>query len=83
MTISQRMAHYKVPGISVAVVKDGQLAWAKGYGIANNKTKQSVTNNTLFQAGSISKPVAALAALKLVQENKVDLDTDVNQYLTS
>ena len=82
-TITERMRHYKVPGISIAVVKDGKLAWAKGYGVANKKTKKSVNENTLFQAGSISKPIAALAALKLVQDKKVDLDTDVNQYLNS
>ncbi len=82
-TIEQRMAHFTVPGISIAVVNNGQLVWAKGYGIANNNTKQIVTKDTLFQAGSISKPIAALAALKLVQEQEVDLDVDVNNYLTS
>jgi len=82
-TIDQRMAHYKVPGISIAVIKDGHIAWAKGYGIANKQTKQVVNENTLFQAGSISKPIAALAVLKLVQDKKVLLDTDVNQYLSS
>ncbi len=82
-TIEQRMMHYNVPGISIAVIKDGQISWAKGYGIANKKTQKNVNNNTLFQAGSISKPIAALAALKLVQEKKIDLDTDVNQYLVS
>ncbi|MEW6997399.1 serine hydrolase domain-containing protein [Colwelliaceae bacterium BS250] len=82
-TIEQRMAHYKVPGISIAVVKDGHVAWVKAYGIANSKTKQLVTKDTLFQAGSISKPIAALAALKLVEDNKVNLDDDVNDYLTS
>ncbi len=80
-TIKDRMQHYRVPGVSVAVVKDGQLRWAKGYGIANTKTGQPVTNQTLFQAGSISKPVAALAALKLVDQQKIDLDENVNAYL--
>jgi len=82
-TISQRMKHFKVPGLSVAVIKDGKIAWAKGYGIANKKTNQDVNINTLFQAGSISKPVAALAALKLVQNENIDLDTDANQYLNT
>jgi len=81
-SITERMKHYKVPGLSIAVVNNGKLAWAKGYGIANKHTKQVVNENTLFQAGSISKPIAALAALKLVQEKKVLLDTDVNQYLS-
>jgi len=55
------MAHFKVPGLSIAVIKNGKLAWAKGYGIANSETKKNVNTDTLFQAGSISKPVAALA----------------------
>lgn len=79
--IHERMEHYHVPGVSIAVVKDGELRWAKGYGIANSKTETKVDENTLFQAGSISKPVGALAILKMVQEGKVDLDEDVNNYL--
>jgi len=77
----ERMEHYKVPGVSIAVVKDGKLAWAKGYGIANTASGKAVDEKTLFQAGSISKPLAALAALQLVDEQRVELDSDVNQYL--
>lgn len=80
-SLKERMKHFKVPGVSVAVVKDGRLHWAKGYGIANSDTQTTVDENTLFQAGSISKPVAALAVLKLAQDGKVDLDEDVNKYL--
>jgi CubicO group peptidase (beta-lactamase class C family) len=80
-TLEQRMEDYNVPGVSIAVVKDGKLRWAKGYGLANTKTGQEVTTQTLFQAGSISKPLAALAVLKLWEEGRVDLDTDVNAYL--
>lgn len=80
--ILERMEHYKVPGVSIAVVKDGKLAWAKGYGIANTASGKPVDEKTLFQAGSISKPLAALAALKLVDEQRVELDMDVNNYLT-
>lgn len=79
--ITERMEHFKVPGVSIAVVRNGEIRWAKGYGIANTNDSSEVTVNTLFQAGSISKPVAALAALKLVEEGKIDLDTDVNTYL--
>lgn len=78
-SIEDRMKHFNVPGLSIAVVKDGKLHWAKSYGMAQEG--KAVANNTLFQAGSISKPLAALAALKLYEEGKVDLDTDVNQYL--
>ena len=77
----KRMEYYKVPGVSIAVVRNGKISWAKGYGLANTKTGSKVEVNTMFQAGSISKPLAALAALKLVQEGKLDLDKDVNNYL--
>lgn len=81
MNIYDRMEHYHVPGVSIAVVKDGKLHWAKGYGIANTETGDSVTTETIFQAGSISKPLAALGALKLVQEGKMALNEDINTYL--
>lgn len=81
MNIYDRMDHYHVPGVSIAVVKDGKILWAKGYGIANTETGDSVTTETIFQAGSISKPIAALGALKLVQEGKMKLNEDINTYL--
>jgi len=79
--IHDRMNHYNVLGVSIAIVKDGVLRWAKGYGVANSKSNTKVDENTLFQAGSISKPVAALAALSLYENGEVDLDTDINKYL--
>lgn len=79
--ILERMELHNVPGLSMALVEDGKIKWAKGYGIANEKTGLMVDENTIFQAGSISKPLAALAALKLAQEGKLDLDQDVNDYL--
>lgn len=82
MNIYDRMEHYNVPGVSIAVIENGKLKWAKGYGYANTKDSTQVDTETMFQAGSISKPVAALSALKLAQEGKVDLNADVNQYLT-
>ncbi|EDY81732.1 beta-lactamase [Verrucomicrobiia bacterium DG1235] len=80
-TIEERMHELIVPGVSVAIVKDRELVYAKGFGIANSLSGTQVTTETLFQAGSISKPLAALAALKLVDQGKVDLDTGVNEYL--
>lgn len=80
-SIAERMEHYKVPGISIAVVENGKIKWAKGYGMANTDTGYKVDTTTIFQAGSISKPLAALAALKLVEEGTLELDTDVNDYL--
>ena len=79
--IQERMEYYKVPGVSIAVVENGEIRWAKGYGYANTNTGKKVDNNTLFQAGSISKPIAALAALKLIENDSLELDKDVNYYL--
>jgi CubicO group peptidase (beta-lactamase class C family) len=82
-TIAERMAVYHVPGVSVAVIHDGQLEWAKGYGLRALNQPGAVDTETLFQSGSISKPVAALAILRLVDSQNLDLDADVNDYLNS
>jgi len=76
------MAELKIPGVSIAVVHNGAVVWAEGYGVRGPDGKP-VTKDTLFQAGSMSKPVAAMAALRLVQTGKLSLDTDINQALTS
>jgi len=81
MNIYERMEHYNVPGVSIAVVENGRVKWAKGYGYANTKDSTVVDTETLFQAGSISKPIAALSALKLAEDGNVALDKDVNEYL--
>jgi CubicO group peptidase (beta-lactamase class C family) len=81
--IKDRMAFYKVPGLSIAVVRDYKIDWAKGYGWADATQKREVTSETLFQAASISKSLNGVGILKLVQENKVDLKTDINSYLKS
>lgn len=82
-TLQERMARYKAPGVSVAVIKDFKVEWAKGYGIKDIETREPVTTETLFQAGSISKPVAAMVALKKVEEGKIALDEDINNKLVS
>lgn len=83
MTIEDRMKYYKTPGVSIAVINDGKIAWARGYGVLEVEGKIPVTPETMFQAGSISKPVSAMAALRLVQEGKLALDENVNQRLVS
>ncbi len=80
-TIAERMKHYGVEGVSIAVIRDSKLEWARGYGIADVESKQPVTTSTLFQAASISKPVAAMGALVLVEDGKLSLDGDINKYL--
>ena len=82
-SLSERMEHHKVPGVSIAVINNGEIEWAKGYGLADVESGTPVTESTLFQAASISKPVAATAALLLVDRGDLDLDEDVNQTLTS
>ena len=82
-TLAERMAALKVPGASVAVINGGVIEWAKGYGVAEAGTATPVSPHTLFQAASISKPVAALAALRLVEQGKLALEEDVNARLTS
>ncbi len=78
-----RMEAHRVPGISIAVFRDFKVEWAKGYGMLSVEGEEPVIPTTLFQAASISKPVAAAAALSLVQEGLLDLDEDINSKLTS
>lgn len=79
-TIEAEMRRLNVPGVSVAVLHGGTIDWAKGYGVTR-AGGPPVTPDTLFQAGSISKPVTALAALRLVQQHRLMLDGDVNVQL--
>ena len=80
-TIKELMDRFHVPGVSIAVVKDFQIHWVKAYGIADVETGQEVDTETLFQAASISKPVNAMAILKLAQDGKLSLDQDINSIL--
>lgn len=81
MSLSHLMELYKVPALSIAVIEDYKIAWAKGYGTIGMGSSTPVTTKTLFQAGSISKPVAAAGALYLVEHGKLSLDEDVNAKL--
>ena len=81
--LASRLEHHRVPGASVAVVRAGRLDWAKGYGVRLAGGDDAVDESTLFQAASISKPVAAGGALRLVAEGVLSLDEDVNEKLRS
>jgi CubicO group peptidase (beta-lactamase class C family) len=80
-TLAKRMAETKVPGVSIAFFDHGRIVWAKGYGLADVASGRPVTPRTMFEAGSISKPVTAVAALRLVEAGKIELDQDVNARL--
>jgi len=82
-SLLELMERLRVPGMSAAVVADGRLEWAQGWGLREAGRPDRVAVETLFQAGSISKPVAALCALKLVADEQLDLEADVNDVLTS
>ncbi len=81
--VRSEMQRRQVPGLSLAIIQDGKIVKAKGYGVIEKGGNTPVTPSTLFQAGSISKPVAAFGALRLVQEGKLTLDDDVNSKLTT
>jgi CubicO group peptidase (beta-lactamase class C family) len=81
--VREQMARRHIAGLSLAIIQDGRIAVARGYGVADQSTRAPVTPATLFQAGSISKPVSALGALHLVEAGRLSLDGDVNDMLTS
>ena len=83
LTLQQVMERFHVPGVSVAVIKDFKIDWAKGYGIADVESGMRVDADTMFQAASISKPVAAMAAVRAAQDGRIGLDQDINAILTS
>src|SRR6185436_16803934 len=82
-TLAERMTAFHIPGVSIAVIDSGRVVWARGFGVKEAGSADSVGAETLFQAQSISKPVAAMAMLRLVEAGKLSLDADVNDYLRS
>lgn len=78
-----RMAFYNTPGVSIAVINDFDIDWAQGFGVRDVRSPTKVTTQTLFQAGSISKAIFALAVMRLVQEGRLDLNEDINRYLST
>lgn len=82
-SIAERMEHYKVPGLSIAVINNDRIEWTKAYGTMDVNTAAPVTTETIFEAASTSKFVTSVLALHFVQEGLIDLDTNVNDYLKS
>ena len=83
LSVPALLERLQVPGVSVAVIKDFKIHWAKAYGVADAQSARLADSNTRFQAASISKPVTALAAMRLVQAKRLSLDADINTVLKS
>ena len=83
MTLGERMQHYQVPGVSIAVINNGRIEWAKGYGVTEAGGNQAITADTVFQACSVSKPVGVTGIMLLEQAGVIDITRNVNDYLTS
>jgi CubicO group peptidase (beta-lactamase class C family) len=81
VSVEAILKRFSVPGVSIAVIKDFRIVFAGAYGVADMETGAPVTADTMFQAASISKPVAAMVSLKAVQDRRFGLDQDVNSIL--
>jgi CubicO group peptidase (beta-lactamase class C family) len=81
--IEERLKDLGIPGVSIAVISNGEIEWAKGYGIADSSENRPVTKETMFLAGSISKPIAATRIHQLAELGIISLDANVNEYLSS
>lgn len=82
-SIEERMQHYGIPGASIAVIHKGKIVWTKGYGVQDSITMSPVTEQTLFHAALLGMPLTAYGALDLVAQEKVELEVNVNHYLSS
>ena len=80
-TLEERMQFYNVPGVSVALIENGEIAWVKSWGVKEVNSQEPVTTQSLFQAASISKPLSAFAALRMVESGQLSLDQPINHYL--
>lgn len=81
--LSERMAFHRVPAVSIALINEGRVEWARAYGVADTVGRRPVDTDTLFQAVSISKSVSAIGALRLVERGRLALDGDANRQLAS
>ncbi|MGP8217784.1 MAG: serine hydrolase domain-containing protein [Bacteroidia bacterium] len=83
VTLQEAMEQYGIKGISIAVIHDYKIEWAKGYGWADSAEKRNVTTETTFCSGSVTKSINAMGVLRLSEDKKLDLNADINDYLIS
>jgi len=81
--IRDEMTLQKIPGLSIAIVKDNELRWEKGFGVSDLENEVRARPDTMYRLASISKPITAVAALQLVEQGKLDLDQPVQKYVPS
>ena len=81
VSIDEVMSEYHIPGVAACAVKDGKVEWTETYGFANIEQNITVTNDTLFMLGSVSKTVTGIAFMQLYENGLIDLDDDINDYL--
>jgi CubicO group peptidase (beta-lactamase class C family) len=79
--ITQTMKRHQIPGLAIGIIKDGQVAYTKGFGLAEVETNRTVTPETVFQLGSDSKMMVGIAIMQLKEQGKIDLDAPVTTYL--
>jgi CubicO group peptidase (beta-lactamase class C family) len=79
--VSAEMSRHKIPGMAVAVVKNGEVVVAKGYGFANLEHQVPVTTHSIFQSGSVGKQFTAAAIMLLEEQGKLRLDNKIANYL--
>jgi CubicO group peptidase (beta-lactamase class C family) len=79
--IPELMKAANIPGLSIAVIRDGKLLWTRGFGVKNSQTGEPVTEDTIFEAASLTKPFFAYAAMKMVESGELDLDRPLLDYI--
>jgi CubicO group peptidase (beta-lactamase class C family) len=80
--VAAELQKQRIPGVSLAVVRDGKIVLAKGYGFANVEHQVPVKPETVFQSGSVGKQFTATAVMMLVEEGKIGLDDPISKYFT-
>ena len=79
--VAEEMADKKLPAVSLALVDDQRVVWARGFGYADPEAKRPATADTVYRVGSVSKLFTDIGVMRLVEEGKLDIDAPVTRYL--